>query len=317
MARAHFGEKNLAVADALGQVGRALFFLREIDEAETFTRQTLAMQRKLRGEDSLQEAVALHLLADVLRHLALHAKDGEGKDKLAEAETDIRASIAMLRKHPGNTNDEVAWAFVTLSLVLGDESKNGEAEDAIREALATFRKLHGDEHPFTAYTYMCLGIRVTKADDAEAYLRRALEIQVRTEGEGKLDQHISHFNLASVLEGQGKLDEAEIHYRAALAIAREQMGPEYLDLSSGPDLANLLRKQGKLAEARVLAEEAVAICRRHPDRVDRWVKDRSFAALGSVLTDLGDTNALEKLDLTVQQMNAKPKPAPAPDSQAK
>jgi len=87
LAHARFGEENLAVADALGQVGRALMFLRGTDEAEVFTRQAVAMQRKLRGEGSLQEADSLCNLGDIMRGQAHFSKSHEGfESKLAEAE---------------------------------------------------------------------------------------------------------------------------------------------------------------------------------------------------------------------------------------
>ena len=67
LARLHLGEENLAVADSMNQLGRALFFLRQLDEAETVTRQAISMERKLRGSDSLEEAAAELNLCDVLR----------------------------------------------------------------------------------------------------------------------------------------------------------------------------------------------------------------------------------------------------------
>jgi serine/threonine protein kinase len=106
LARAHFGGENLAAADALSQIGRALYVLHETDEAETFTRQAIAMQRKLRGDGSLQEASALEHLGDILRHQ--HNLHREDPTKLAEAETACRASLAIRRKRLGNNSDEVA-----------------------------------------------------------------------------------------------------------------------------------------------------------------------------------------------------------------
>jgi tetratricopeptide (TPR) repeat protein len=131
---------------------------------------------------------------------------------------------------------------------------------------------------------------------------------------GKREQAGGHDNLASVLARQGKLGEAETDYRAAVAIARTEGGTGHPALPAFiSHLANILRREGKLAEARPLAEEAVAICQRHPDRVDRWAQESAFVTLRDVLTDLGDTAALEKLELTIQQTNARRKPAPTPE----
>ena len=297
LARAHFGEENLAVADALNLLGRALFFARDMDEAETFTRQAIAMQRKLRGEGSLQEASALEHLGDILRHQ--HDLKGGDQSKLAEAESACRAGLAIRRNRLGNNSDEVAWALGTLDNVLEDEGKPAEGEAVIREALAIHRKNHGEDHPSVGMDYCGLARSLAgqnKLDEAVINYRRGLDILERIAA-GKHDQMWGHINLASVLERQGKLGEAELHCRKALAIARKELGADHPDLPfSTASLAGILRREGKLAEARPLAEEAVAICQRHPDRVDRWMQDLAFNTLRDVLTDLGDTAALEKLD---------------------
>src|SRR5439155_3873906 len=99
VARQHFGEENLAVADALSCLGRELESIGEFEQAEAYARSAIAMQRKLRGEDSLQEGFAHSALA-----VALH------KGRRGEAETPIRVALAIYRKRLGNDNDHVAWA---------------------------------------------------------------------------------------------------------------------------------------------------------------------------------------------------------------
>jgi serine/threonine protein kinase/tetratricopeptide (TPR) repeat protein len=239
LARAHFGEENLFVADALGQIGRALFFRRSLDESEDFTRQAIAMQKKLRGEDSLEEAASLCNLSDVLRR----------KGKLDEAETAIRAGLRILKKRLGNDSSEVVWGL------------NTEAEDVIREALATGpRSASGKDDPATASAYLELGVTIkdgstNRFSEAETYIRKALEIQEKIQGKGKVSQQHSHFALADALKKQGKLDEAEIHYREALTIAGREMGADFPELPEYvAALAGILREQGKLAEAKALLE---------------------------------------------------------------
>jgi serine/threonine protein kinase len=314
LARAHFGEENLAAADALNLLGRALYALHETDEAESVTRQAIAMQRKLRGDGSLQEASALEHLGDILRHqYYFHSED---QAKLAEAETAVRGSLAIRRKRLGNNSDEVAWALHTLNMVLDAEGKLAEAEAVIREALTIHRKNHGEDHPSVGMDYCVLGGSLgaqNRLDEAAANYRRGLDILERTTA-AKWEQAGAHAGLARILAGQGKLGEAEIHHREALDLARKVVSADDAYLPGHIDsLANILRKNGKLAEARPLAEEAVAICQRHPDRVEPGTQRDAFATLRDVLTDLGDTNALEKLNLTVQQMDATQKPAPTPE----
>ena len=302
LARAHVGKESTAVADALSQLGTALVGIRKMDEAETCARQAVAMQRRLRGNDSLQEASALGLLADVLRHQALLFDGSAAKSKLAEAETAIRAALTINRKRLGNKSFDVVWAPHFLAMVLRQEGKVAEAEQTFREELAIDLRLYGEEHPFTANTYEALANIITtnredRLEEAESYLRKALQIQKKTEGEGTLSQYYSHKSLADVLEKQHRLAEAESHHRAALAIARNRMGSDNPDLSAPiAGLAHILREQGKLTEARPLAEEAVDICQRLPDCVDRWMQELSIKTLRDVLTDLGDTAAIKALD---------------------
>jgi serine/threonine protein kinase/tetratricopeptide (TPR) repeat protein len=291
LARAYFGEENLFVADALVEVGRALAYLRLIDESESYLRRAIAMQRKLRGNDSLQEASALVDLGNTLRMKAVLSEHKEEKNILAEAEIAIRSGLRIHKKRLGNDGSQVVWVLHTLSILLQIEKKWTEAETAAREALAIARKINGDEHPDTAWQYKALGEVLAlgstdKLDEAETYLRKALKIQERTQGKGKMGQSYVHRDLAISLQKQGKLDDAEIHFRESLAIVRKEMGADYLDLPENLTyLASILRQNSKLAEARTLAEEAVAISQRHPDRVARWMQVRAFRTLRAVQDD--------------------------------
>ena len=100
LARAHYGEEHVTVADALWQLGRALVFLRNASEAETVTRQAIAMQRRLRGENSTEEADSLCNLAWILCNQ--WEPGGDDQKKLAEAEPLVRAGLAIYRKRLGN-----------------------------------------------------------------------------------------------------------------------------------------------------------------------------------------------------------------------
>jgi tetratricopeptide (TPR) repeat protein len=127
--------------------------------------------------------------------------------------------------------------------------------------LAKLREGYGEEHPYTGPAYDRLGRTLLSGSadrlpEAETYLRKALEIQERTEGKGKLsEQQFTQFSLAEALERQGKLDEAEVHFREALAINTREFGADYPDRPRYlGGLVRILRKQGKQAEAQALIE---------------------------------------------------------------
>jgi serine/threonine protein kinase len=317
LARAHFGEENLAVADALTKIGQTRMVLRGIDESESFSRQAIAMHRKLRGDGSLQEADSLITLGSALRHQFNLAGRYGDKAKLEEAETVIRAALAIRRKRLGNESVEVARGLQTLRVLLNVREKLDEAEDVAREGLAIDRKLYGDEHPETAASYISLGnalSRLNKLPEAEMCCRKGLEIRKRIGGAGKWNLGEAHTAFAVVLEKQGKLAEAELEYREALAIARMAMGEDHMDLPFYlVNVANILRRNGKSAEARSLAEDAVAICRLHPQRVERYIQDRAFGALRGVLTDLGETASVDALNALNLQLLRIRLPAGDPD----
>ena len=141
LARAQFGDENSVVADAVGQLGWALMYLREMDEAEHVARQAIALERKVRGAGSAQEGAALVNLGDVLRHQCdLHSD----QSKLQQAEDALRKGLAIRRKQLGNDNDDVGWTLYTLATLLGREGKVAEAVSVQQEALAIRQRIHGE-----------------------------------------------------------------------------------------------------------------------------------------------------------------------------
>jgi len=297
MARASIGEENLVVADALLQRGRALTYLRNFDEAEPVIREAIAMQRKLRGKNSIREATLLCSLSDTLRHQA--EIRGDRAKQLAEAESAARASLAICRQRLGNDNDDTAWSLLALSLALQSQHRYPEFEAAIREAHAIRVRLYGDEHPFTAIDLKFLGqalLHQGKLEEAEKCVRESLAVSEKMEGPGTLSQAETHSILGEILNKQHKLDEAETHCRAAVTIAKREMGDDYLDLPGFLSaLAGVLSAEGKLGEARQCAEAAVDICHRHPDKIERWQQENAVAALRDVVAKLGDA-ATDKKD---------------------
>jgi serine/threonine protein kinase/Tfp pilus assembly protein PilF len=293
MAQAHFGEVNPVAAQALHWRAMALMRLRDQGTAEGVARQSLAMQIQLHGTNSLEEAPVLCNLGDIIRH--------EGKN--AEAEADFRRALAIRKSQLGDDDDDdQAFAFEGLSFALSPQGKTAEAKIAAREALAIMRKIHGDEHPNTSYEYWCLGSLLVdgtpdEVAEAEIDLRKAIEIQEKTVGKGKWSQAWMHHHLAIALAKRNQPVEAEVHFREALDIARKE-GPDRSDMVQLLlGYVSFLRHNDRAGDARPLAEEAVALCRRHPDPLWASRTRRAVTTLKDVLGEVGDTNALAKLNL--------------------
>jgi tetratricopeptide (TPR) repeat protein len=294
--RARGGEDNFVVANGLLQLGRSLMYLRQYDEAETVNREAIAMQRKVLGANSTQEATCLCSLSDVLRHQA--EIRGDRSALQAESERAARAALAIRRRHSGADDmDDTAWTLVTLSLALECQEKHSAAGAAIREAYAIRVKLHGERHPYVAVDLKFLGyilLRQGKYAEAEEKCRAALEISEAMEGKGKLQQADAHHFLAQALLKQKKLGEAEVHCREALAISKQEMGNNYLDPALLATLAMVLADQGNLPEAREYAEQAVEFCASHPRELERWQVEGAAKALREIMAKLGDDSADEK-----------------------
>jgi tetratricopeptide (TPR) repeat protein len=291
MARAHLGQENSAVADALGQLGWALNFLDSMDEAEKAARQAIAMQRKVRGNGSPEEAWSLQNLANIM----CNQWDANGDDqaKVVEAEESARASVAIYRNRLGNECDDTAWALHTLAIAIWEQHKEGktaEAEALMREVLAIRRRIHGDEHPFTASDRKLLGkilFSLHRLDEAEDCFRKALATMEKLEGKGKLVQADTHASLADVYRAQGKLTEAETEFREAIATETRAVGPDYRDIPRyRTGLARTLTMDNKLDEAREQAEEAIAICNRHPHEMWPGYKNKAEVALREITTKI-------------------------------
>jgi tetratricopeptide (TPR) repeat protein len=96
-----------------------------------------------------------------------------------------------------------------------------------------------------------------RPEEAEEYLRQAVDGMARAYGPDHPDLAAVHWSLAHVLWGQGKLREAEVELRAAVAVA-EKAYPEDSAGRAAYDLplGNLLAERGRFTEAEPLVLSA-------------------------------------------------------------
>jgi eukaryotic-like serine/threonine-protein kinase len=108
-------------------------------------------------------------------------------------------------------------------------------------------------------------------EEAEAELRRALELRERVLGPHHPDVATTHNNLANVLNARGDHAAAEAEHRRALALREDLLGPDHPDVAmSRNNLAAVLHERGEYAEAeaehrKVLALREAVLGRNHPD----------------------------------------------------
>ncbi|MHB8520974.1 MAG: tetratricopeptide repeat protein [Limisphaerales bacterium] len=317
------GELRLTIARIYRELG-------EYAKAEAMARESLAIAKRLFGNEHAEVARSLFELAAALMEqsklpeaevqfreaLAMrrkllgmeHADVAESlnglaavllkEGKLAEAEAQFREALAMQRKLLANEHLDVATSLNNLAAVLQERGKLAEAETMSREALAMGKRLVGNEHPDVAQSLNNLALvlwKQGKLTEAEGMFREALAMEKRLVGNEHPDVAQSLGNLAGVLGDEDKLVEAEAMQREALAMGKRLLGNEHPDVAkSFNNLAGVLWKQGKRAEAEATYRDGLAMQRKLLGNEHPEVA-RSLGNLALVLADQGKLAEAERM----------------------
>jgi len=188
-----------------------------------------------------------------------------GLGRYAEAEPNLRKSLALRRSSLPTGHPNIAVGLNHLAVLLQAQNKLAEAELLSREALDIARAALPAGHPHIPKGLASLASLLhtqNKLAEAEPLYREALEIYRAAFPAGHPDLALSLNNLASLLEDQNKLAEAEPLYREALQINRAALPAGHPGITLGlSNLALLLQARNKLAEAEPLHREALQINR--------------------------------------------------------
>jgi serine/threonine protein kinase/Tfp pilus assembly protein PilF len=291
-------------------------------EAESLFLQSLAISRRLYGENHAETANDLANVGDV----RWHARDIPGADsvyrealairrrllapdhpqvlasmhglagalqvegKLVEAESLERRAVAGERKVYRGAHPELATALQQLEQILEDRGKYAEAESVLVEALAVRRRFLAPDHPETRALQAGLGVLRYRMGDlrgAETATREALTSDERSLGPDHPTTLTIRQNLGAILNGLGRTAEAEPLLLAALEGRRRALG------DSAPDVGQTLRnvgalrtRQGRWAEAERAFREAIATERRTLPADHPWIASAQ-SGLGAVLVAEG------------------------------
>jgi tetratricopeptide (TPR) repeat protein/tRNA A-37 threonylcarbamoyl transferase component Bud32 len=280
VARAKLGKENERVANSLTSLGVGLLSLAQqrlgemfagnvseaeknrrlndsnLQEAEKCCLESLAMNRKLLGNEHDKVARGLHLLAQI--RLTQY--------RMAEAESLQRESLAMYKKLRGNESASVAKVSQQLAHMLAfREDTLVEAEAMNREALAIQKKLLGEDHPEIARSLFSLASvlrRQGRWADAETNYLEGVTMWRRLRAKDGFEPASALGYLAEVLLHQGKLEDSEIQRRAEFEMLRRLYGTTNVSVvRSLSFLADVLQREGKLEEAEARAREALELCR--------------------------------------------------------
>jgi tetratricopeptide (TPR) repeat protein len=277
------GNQGPQLAQALADLGVVLRREEHLPEAEKIQREALAVRRKLLGErhadvaesysnlgavlyaeDKLPEAVDMYRLAldlcrklgnqqnlefQTLNNLALALAD---QGKAAEAETNYRQALVVLKSITTNDIPELAGVLNNFSLLLEDENKFSDAEQFCRRALAIRQAFLPANHLDIAESMNNLAMILrdeTKLTEAELFCRQVVAMRKQLSDGENPGVAQATFNLGNVLRDQQKHGEAEESFRKCLAIREKIMPEHWQTFCTRSTLGACLADQKKYAEA--------------------------------------------------------------------
>jgi tetratricopeptide (TPR) repeat protein len=195
------GEPYPDLAEALNDMGALLYRHGDLDEAEKFYRESLAMNRKLLGEKHPE-------IANGLENVAMSLQD---KGDFSGAEDMYQQALAMRRELLGENHPDVGRTLMNLASLRYDRGETRVAIDDMREVLAIYRKAYPGNHPETARVLNALGFRLFVAGqlaEADRDLTEGLAMRRRLFDESQPDVASSLTNTALLRAAEGKYSEA-------------------------------------------------------------------------------------------------------------
>ena len=325
-----YGEDDVRVAPALGNLGRMLTRRGAYADAEPLLRRALHVRQEQLDAEDVDLAVSLNDLGKLLgytleydeaeellrqalevRHRGLGPDDpltvqsvGDlawllgRRENLDAAVPLFREALEMVRRIYGDEHPNTAMCINNLASTLKKTGDYAEAEELYRESLAIQRRVLGADHPDLAEGMVAWGDllkRMGKYAEAEALFREALEIQREHLGEGNDFFAAATAHLASVKIKLGDYATAEALYRQALEIYRKVHGDQHLTvLACQNALGTIYVRTGRPTEAEPVFREALALFRElHGDHHSGVAVFNSN--LATVLTQLGKLEEAEGL----------------------
>ena len=195
------GEPHPDLAEALNDMGVLLYRNGDLDNAEKFYRESLAMNRRLLGDKHPE-------IANGLENVAMTEQD---KGNLAGAETLYRQSLDMRRDLLGADHPDVGRTLLNLASLQYDRGETHEGLANLRQVLAIYRQAYPKDHPETARVLNTIGSWLTMAGEyreADRYLQEGLAMRRRLFDGQHPDVGSSLIALAILRVAQGNYPEA-------------------------------------------------------------------------------------------------------------
>ncbi|HET7584537.1 MAG TPA: serine/threonine-protein kinase [Gemmatimonadaceae bacterium] len=277
----------LVQARMLDVMARANYGLGEHARARTLAERSLALRRRLLGDDDPAIAASLTTLARALESA------GEWKDAIAR----YREALAIRRHSLGARDSLTTESMLQLAHLLAEQGDWHEGDTLAREALA-IRERAVPVDPDQLATAQATVAQVLWRGAGELALPDSLFHLALAELErayGPDDPRLEEplVPLASVLSQRGKHDEAIAMARRALELRRKQYGPDnlavYYQLSN---VAYALMNAGRYAEAEPLLRQVIARYRRSYDGPQPQISN-ALNGISSYFRDRGQLDSAE------------------------
>lgn len=226
------GPDHPVVGQTLHNLAVAYLVAKRKDDAERAIRRSLAIDEAALGPEHPRLATTLSNLGMIL----------ERQGRPAEAEQAMQRAIAIMEASGAQLHTR-AILVANLALVRHHRGHEREAAESHRKALALFEEAGLERHPDAALTLSVHGgvlQALGELDEADAVLRRALDI-----AEELTDEHAAvkveiFVTRAGLSEARGRWDDAIDHAERALAL--DPISP----------LSNTMRTRAHLTLARAL-----------------------------------------------------------------
>jgi serine/threonine-protein kinase len=249
---------SLEMAQSLDHVAAVRLQRSDFKGSEQLLRQSLALKRRLPGDNAVEVARTLNQLGDTV------ARRGGGDPKAAEPLH--RQALAVARRAEGREGPTVSASLIALASRVNEQGDYPSAEKLLQQGLAMETRLLGEENADVIRHQQDLAellVNQGKFREAEAVIRHALDVERRILGEGHPDLGELYGDLAGTLLGQKRYPEAETLYQKALPAIRSAFGDADFRVADAlGDLGATFMGEGRYGEAVAVHQQALEIRRR-------------------------------------------------------
>jgi tetratricopeptide (TPR) repeat protein len=205
-----------------------------------------------------------------------------------EAETDMKKSVEIRLEFYKEPHPDMVDDYSLLADLAEDRADYGDAKAHYLTALDILRK-GKDDLPVASVLNKLgnLGKYLGNPEEAEQYLKEALDIRRRELGENAKEVGISLLNLASVYQNQADYGGARHAFDQGLEILQKTMGEESpIYAIALANSANLFRETGEYQKAAQRYIRAISILRTNP-KVSSDDLTTAISNLGEVYLEMG------------------------------